>query len=221
MHILIPLQTPRIDLYNQITLGSDRLDMNRMVIFIRCVSCIAPIAKKKTCFDTDIKEVVMSDDLIKEVLRRIPYGFYAITSKHGDEVNAMTANWITQASFEPRLIACAIQKTCFSYELIKGGGVFAINLFLGKDMDSIKPFTKGRSKNPDKMKDVKFTPGPITGCPILQDSAAYLECKVKEIFETDGDHNLILGEVVNAGILKPGEVNNSLTLMDLGWSYAG
>jgi flavin reductase (DIM6/NTAB) family NADH-FMN oxidoreductase RutF len=163
----------------------------------------------------------MSDDAIKNVLRRMPYGFYAITTKHGEQVNAMVANWITQASFEPRLIVIGLQKTCFSYGLIEKGQVFALNEFLKADADSIKPFTKGRSKNPDKMKDATYTDAPITGCPILENAAAYLECELVAIHETGGDHNLVLGEVVGAGVMKEGNVDDTLTLLDLGWSYAG
>jgi flavin reductase (DIM6/NTAB) family NADH-FMN oxidoreductase RutF len=165
--------------------------------------------------------MMMSDDTIKDVLRRMPYGFYSITSKHGDDVNAMVANWITQASFEPRLVVLCLQKTCYSYHLIDKGRVFAINLFTKENVDSIKHFTKSRAKNPEKMNDATFTYGPETGCPILEGSAAYLECNVKKIVETDGDHNFILGEVIGAGINKDGDVNDSLTLIDLGWSYAG
>jgi flavin reductase (DIM6/NTAB) family NADH-FMN oxidoreductase RutF len=163
----------------------------------------------------------MTEATIKEVLRRMPYGFYAITSRHGQEVNAMVANWITQVSFEPRLVAIGLQKTCFSYGLIENGKVFALNLFLEADADSIKPFTKGRSKNPDKMKDASFTEAPNTGCPILENSAAYLECKVVSIHETGGDHNIVVGEVIGAGVSKAGDAKDTLSLLDLGWSYAG
>jgi len=31
----------------------------------------------------------MSDDPIKDVLRRLPYGLYSITSRMDDEINAM------------------------------------------------------------------------------------------------------------------------------------
>jgi flavin reductase (DIM6/NTAB) family NADH-FMN oxidoreductase RutF len=165
--------------------------------------------------------MMMSDDPIKDVLRRMPYGFYAITSTYGDDVNAMVANWLTQASFEPRLMVLCLQKTCYSYHLIDKGRVFAINLFTKENVDSIKPFTKSRAKKPEKMNTAKFINGPQTGCPILEGSAAYLECNVKKIIETEGDHNIILGEVIGAGISKEWDVNDSLTLMDLGWSYAG
>ena len=52
----------------------------------------------------------MSENQVSEVLRRLPYGFYIITSRHGDDVNAMVLNWLTQVSFEPRMIAIGLQK---------------------------------------------------------------------------------------------------------------
>jgi flavin reductase (DIM6/NTAB) family NADH-FMN oxidoreductase RutF len=163
----------------------------------------------------------MSLDHAKSVLRRLPYGFYAITSTHGAESNAMVANWITQVSFDPQLIAVGLQKTSFSYGLIDKSKVFALNLFLKNDADLIKPYIKGREKNPDKMKGAKYSKGEITGCPILEGAAAALECKVVQIFETGADHNIVLGEVINGLEIKSGEVAETLTLTDLGWSYAG
>ena len=41
------------------------------------------------------------------------------------------------------------------------------------------------------------------------------------MIDVGGDHDLLVGEVINAGILKPGDVNSALMLRDLGWSYAG
>ena len=94
----------------------------------------------------------MTKNQVKDVLKMMPYGIYSVTSKYGDKKNAMVANWITQVSFDPRFIAIAVQKTSFTHGLIEKGKVFAINIFNKADIDSIKPFTKGRSKNPDKMK---------------------------------------------------------------------
>lgn len=163
----------------------------------------------------------MTEKPIKEALNRMAYGFYAITTRDGEEVNAMVANWVTQASFTPRLITMGIQKTCYSRGLMESGKVLAVNIFLKEDQEAITPFAKGRSKNPDKMKDAQYEPGPETGCPILEDAAAYVECRVVQIMDIGGDHDLVVGEVVGAGVLKPGEVGDSLTLPDLGWSYAG
>ena len=51
----------------------------------------------------------MSDDSIKDALNLMPYGFYSITSRNGDDVNIMVANWVSQVSFEPRLVAIGLE----------------------------------------------------------------------------------------------------------------
>ena len=163
----------------------------------------------------------MSDDPIKDALQMIPYGFYSITSRYEDDVNAMVANWFTQVSFEPRQVGLAIQKNCYSRGLIGKGNVFAVNIFEKADVEMIKPYTKGRAKNPTKMEDAKYTPGLETGCPILEGATAYLECRVVAIHDNDGDHDMVIGEVVGAGVIKTGDASKTLTLLDLGWSYAG
>jgi flavin reductase (DIM6/NTAB) family NADH-FMN oxidoreductase RutF len=163
----------------------------------------------------------MSDESIKDALMMIPYGFYSITSRAEDDMNAMVANWLTQVSFEPRLLAFGLQKTSYTHGLIQKGGVFAVNIFRKEDQEVIKLFSKGRAKNPGKMKDARYTLAPETGCPVLEGSAGYLECRVIRTIDTGGDHDIIVGEVVGAGVSKPGEAADTLTLPDLGWSYAG
>jgi flavin reductase (DIM6/NTAB) family NADH-FMN oxidoreductase RutF len=163
----------------------------------------------------------MADDPIKDFLNRMPYGFYAITSRSDSDVNAMVANWITQVSFKPRRIAVGLQKKAYSHGIIEDGRVFALNLFLEADRDYLMPFTKGRSKKPDKMTSAVYTTAPETGCPILEGAAAYLECKVVQIIDISGDHDVVIGEPIGAGIIKAGQVSDSLSLVKLGWSYAG
>ena len=163
----------------------------------------------------------MSDNPVRDALRMMPYGFYGITSRSGDEVNAMVANWVTQASFEPRLVAVGLQKSAYSHGLIEQGGVFAINIFRAEEQDAIMPFTKSRSKNPDKMAGATYVDGPETGCPILEGVAAYVECKVVSMVDVGGDHDLLVGEVVGGGVNKEAEVGEVLSLVTLGWSYAG
>jgi len=163
----------------------------------------------------------MSADPIKEALKRIPYGFYSITSRNGDEVNAMVGNWLTQVSFEPRMVMFALAQNAYSHEVIRAGGVFAINIFNKEDSEAIKPYTKSRNKNPDKMTTATWTPAPVTGSPMLEGAAAVIECRVTQLIDIGGDHDLLVGEVVNAVIHKPGDEHTSLTLPHMGWNYAG
>lgn len=163
----------------------------------------------------------MSNDSIKEALKRIPYGFFSLTSRHDDDVNAMVFNWFTQTSFAPQLVAIGLAKSAYTHGLIEKSGVFAINVFNQEDQDILTQFTKSRAKAPDKMQDATYTAGAETGCPKLQGAAAFMECKVVEIVDVGGDHDILVGEVISAEILKEGDVDDTLTLPDLGWSYAG
>ena len=49
----------------------------------------------------------------------------------------------------------------------------------------------------------------VTGCPILKDCMAYLECKVRESL-APGNHTLYLGEVVDARSFSDGTPFSSL-----------
>lgn len=163
----------------------------------------------------------MSEDPIKDVLQMMPYGFYCITSTDGEDVNAMVANWVSQVSFEPRLVVLALQKKSYTHGVIQKGKVFAINLFLKEDSEAIKPFSKSRAKKPSKMENADYRLSPITGCPIIKDAAAFLECKLVSVLDIQGDHDLVIGEIENASVLKAGESADILTLPEIGWSYGG
>ena len=163
----------------------------------------------------------MSDDPIKDGLMMIPYGFYSITSRHGDEINAMVANWLTQVSYEPRLLALGLQKTSHTHALVAESGAFTVNIFNKQDADLIKPYTKSRAKNPEKISGAKYSPAPVTGCPVLEGAAAYLECKVVTRHDAGSGYSIVVGEVVAGEVFKPGDAGDTLTLPYLGWSYAG
>src|SRR2546427_13103743 len=56
------------------------------------------------------QEGLMDPNVKKTTLRMIPYGLYVLTAAHADgRVAAGTVNWVTQASFEPPLVAVRVQ----------------------------------------------------------------------------------------------------------------
>ena len=163
----------------------------------------------------------MAENQVSAALKMIPYGFYAIGSHYDGDDNLMVLNWLTQASFEPQLIALGLQKSAYSYALIEKSGKLVVNILRAEDQEAIAGLTKSRDKNPDKMKDAAYSAGPTSGAPVLDAAAAFLECEVVDTLETGGDHNIVLAKVVNAEVRKPGEAGETLNLPDMGWSYAG
>src|SRR5438876_9405355 len=70
----------------------------------------------------------MDEAAKKTVLRHFPYGLYALTVRHDGEEHGMTANWVTQASFEPPMVAVAVENTSKTIAMIRDAHHFAVNL---------------------------------------------------------------------------------------------
>jgi len=163
----------------------------------------------------------MDENTISNALNMIPYGFYAVTSRAGDDRNVMVLNWFSQVSFEPQHVVIGLQNSSYTMGLVKESKKFVLNIFRKEDANEIKIFSKSRKKNPDKFQQANFTDAPVTGVPVLNEAAAYLECEVIDMIDTGSGHSVVYARVVGGDVRKEGEASDTLTLVDLGWSYAG
>lgn len=159
----------------------------------------------------------MDPNTKKTTLRMIPYGLYVLTAAHDDgRVAAATVNWVTQASFEPPLLAIGVKTDSGAHALIKDTQAFALNV-LGKGQQAMaytffKPERQGQTISGEP-----FRTG-STGAPILTNAPAYVECTLETTVER-GDHSIFVGKVVDAGLAKPPEGradDATLWLKDLG-----
>ena len=146
----------------------------------------------------------MDEAAKKAILRHFPYGLYVVTVAHDGEAHGMTANWITQAAFEPPMVVVAIENTSKTIGMVRNSHHFAVNLLL-------------TGQAPQKLKGLKTKPAPVSGVPVLADSLGWVECRVLATLPA-GDHTLVLGEVVGAGVEHEGE---PLTLAEAGFKYSG
>ncbi len=148
----------------------------------------------------------------KTPLSQLSYGLYVIGTKDKDAPHGMTANWITQVSFDPEIVAVAIEKDSRSLALIEESRAFSMSILKSGQKEIAGEFAKAK-----KDRDFRFI-SKKTGSPILADSAAYLDCRVIDSHKA-GDHVIFFGEVVDSGILD--ESAEPLTLKETGWRYGG
>ena len=132
----------------------------------------------------------------------IPQGVYVITVRHQDKINGMTAAWVGQVSFRPRMLAVAIAPERYTYELLKESGIFAINVLGEGQVELAKHFGFKSGRETDKFAGIEYQTA-LKGSPVLKEAIAYFECQVSCTCET-GDHVIFAGEVVDHGILKEG-----------------
>ena len=159
----------------------------------------------------------MDQDAKKRVLRRIVYGLYALGVRDGDEPHMMTVNWVTQVSFEPPMIAVAVEKEAQSLALIRRTSAFALSFFPAGARALAGKLGRSSQTTPQKMEGIACHPAPITGAPVLDEATGWLECAVRQEMPA-GDHVLIVAEVVEAGVQREAD---TLTLKETGFRYAG
>jgi len=135
----------------------------------------------------------------KTALRMIPYGLYVLTAADKDgEVAAATVNWVTQASFAPPLVVVGVKADSGAHAVIKRSGAFALNV-LGKAQQAAAfAFFKPTNREGNRINGEVVHAG-STGAPLLDSAPAFVECRVVEIVEK-GDHSVVIGEVVDAGV---------------------
>src|ERR1700760_2203567 len=82
------------------------------------------------------------DRLRRRVLWKMPSGLYILGSRAGERRNGMTVNWVTQLSFDPKLVGVSVEREAFTHELVADGGVFSVNLIAQDDRAIVPKFTK-------------------------------------------------------------------------------
>ena len=144
----------------------------------------------------------MDADAKKTALRMIPYGIYVLTADDGKgNVAGATVNWVTQTAFAPPLVVVGVKTDSGAYSIIQKTKNFTLNM-LGKEHKGLA-FTFFK---PAQLADGKLSGQAIhqgaNGAPILDAALAAVECKVTAIVE-QGDHHIVVGEVIDAHLNKP------------------
>ena len=121
------------------------------------------------------------NDRIIEAMAYLSYGIYVLTSNKGDEKHGMIASWVSQVSHDPPLVMVAIRKNRRMHPIVKEAGAFALHV-LDKDDEQII----GRFKLPSPAERFADTDCVTleTGCPILEDKLAYMDCRLVTTLDT-------------------------------------
>jgi len=153
-------------------------------------------------------------DAARSLLQLVPHGLYLVGVAAGEERFLYTASWLTQASFEPRLLVTAVRRDHRGHRLIREAGAFAVS-FPGREQQELA--RHGFTTAGDRLEGLAWRPCPSTGAPVLPDTLGFLGCRVQGWLE-GGDHDLVLAEVVAAERFREGKL---LTVDATPWSYAG
>jgi len=158
----------------------------------------------------------MDPNIKRQVLRTFTYGLYAISCAAEGEVNAFTANWLSQASFDPPLLMISVENVSKSLPMILHSRAFTDNVLRSGGRALAGKLGRSALRDPAKMAGIEYELG-ANGCPVLQDALAWVACEVRYTAPA-GDSTLIVAEVVDTGMVAVGP---ALTMAEAGFRHAG
>lgn len=157
-------------------------------------------------------------DPVKNILRLFHYGLFVATSVSPDGPRAATISWVTQVSFEPKLIAVALRRGTAICEAVQASRRFALHVVGAQQPDMARTFFKVTPAGDGEIAGYPFTLSE-RGVPIFGGAAAWLECEVSDEASRAGDHAVFIARIVDAALTAPGAA--ALALRDTSWHYGG
>jgi flavin reductase (DIM6/NTAB) family NADH-FMN oxidoreductase RutF len=122
-------------------------------------------------------------------------GVTVITTRGEQHPYGMTANAFSSLSLDPPLILVCVISRSEGMNQITANGCFAVNILADEQEPLSRYFaSRDRPKGRDAFAEVphRFA---ASGSPILEGSAAFLDCRLHTAHEA-GDHLIFIGEVL-------------------------
>lgn len=144
--------------------------------------------------------VRMTDDIIA-LFRRLTVGVYVVGVGDRSQFDAFTAAAIMQVSYQPLLMALAINPRHASYDLLRARQRFCVNVLDRSQMALARRFGTDSDRTANKLSGIEWRHA-SSGAPILAEALAYFDCEVRAE-SAAGDHRLVLGAVTDGALLRP------------------
>ncbi|MCB9586680.1 MAG: flavin reductase family protein [Polyangiaceae bacterium] len=113
--------------------------------------------------------------------------------------HALTATAFSSLSKHPPLCLVCVDQRARAHAVIRRERRFAVNILQHSQSEISAHFATSVD---DKFDGIEWTPGEATGCPLLPEALAWMECRLFAE-HPGGDHDIFIGELLQSGV-RPG-----------------
>lgn len=143
--------------------------------------------------------MAVSKDDFKQVMGSFAAGVTVVTTVDPEGRKwGLTATAFTSLSMDPPLCLVCVDKRAGSHGPLTEVRKFAVNMLTAEQTELSNRFA---SRIDDKFEGVSHTAGEATGCPLLADALATMECTVTDI-HPGGDHDIFVGELQSVQVAE-------------------
>ncbi|TKA11209.1 flavin reductase family protein [Actinacidiphila oryziradicis] len=137
---------------------------------------------------------------LRQVLGKFATGVAVVATSTARGPVGMTVNSFCSVSLSPPVVLFCVRHQSQLHEAFSSATTFSVNV-LAEGQEALSQ--QFASPGFDRFGSVRWRPG-VTRSPVLGGAHAVLECLTNGLF-TAGDHDIVLGRVVAAHPLAPGQ----------------
>lgn len=136
-------------------------------------------------------------------LGAIPSGQFVLTSAFEDRRLGVLVGWVQQVCFEPPMVSISIQKGTPIMPLISESRQFGLCQVGEDDRVMVRKFGGQADLGDDPFLGQQLIKPLLPKLPILAAAKSYLELELVCHMDVEGDHDVFVGTVRNAGFQAP------------------
>ncbi|MBO4253325.1 flavin reductase [Streptomyces griseorubiginosus] len=129
----------------------------------------------------------------REVLSAVPNGIAVVTALDDGEPVGLTVGSLIMVSVDPPLVGFLPGVSSTSFARIRRAGAFCVNVLTAQQADISNTFAM---RGADKFAGLSWRPAPVTGSPVLEGVAGWIDCRLTTVYEP-GDHFIVIGEAAD------------------------
>ncbi|MDG4830632.1 flavin reductase family protein [Solwaraspora sp. WMMD1047] len=134
---------------------------------------------------------------LRTVMRQLATGVTVVATDSQQGPVGVAINSFTSVSLNPPLVLFCIGRESRSWPAIEATQRFAVS-FLTEEQEQVARRFCASGVDRFVGQDLRTA---VTGAPILATAAGYVDCTLDQVIEA-GDHHVVLGRVVGAGVLN-------------------
>lgn len=136
----------------------------------------------------------------RDVLSAVPTSVVVVTAMDRGEPVGLAVGTFLSVSLDPPLVGFLPAASSTSFPRIRHAGAFCANVLTVNQQHVSKAFA---TSGADKFAGLSWRPALVTGSPVLEGVAAWIDCRITTLHEA-GDHFIVIGEVTDLAA-APGE----------------
>lgn len=140
---------------------------------------------------------------VAPALDRIPTGSFLLTSAYGDQRGGVAVTWVQQCCHTPPMVMVAVEKGHALSPVIRDSRAFAVCQLDPADRGLLRAFEQ-QQPGIDPFMGMPSTNTP-SGAPVPSRALGYADCELARHVDIDGDHEIYVGVVHHATVLRSTE----------------